>query len=81
MNTARVRSHFHKLIDRIENEELLARLYEALSNSTRSESKLWKSLSREEHEEVLKAFEESENEENLVSHRVVREKYKKWLTK
>ncbi|HEY5615183.1 MAG TPA: hypothetical protein VIL52_04105 [Bacteroidota bacterium] len=80
-NTSRVKRQFHKLIDTIENNELLTRLYEALSNSSRPESKLWKSLSKQEREEVLYAFEESEYNANVVSHGVVREKHKKRLTK
>lgn len=81
MNTSQIKKQFHTLIDKIENKELLEHLYHALSNSSRTESKLWKSLSKEERLEVLRAFEESEYDSNLVSHRVVLEKHKKWLTK
>ena len=76
-----VRNNLHTLIDKIDDAKFLGRFYEALSHSTKKNTKLWKSLSDEEREEVLKAFAESERRENLISHTAVRKKHQKWLSK
>jgi len=81
MDVAIMKNNIHRIIDKISNEQLLQRLYSALRNTSRKESVLWKTLTPEEQEEALKAFEESENSRNLVSHRTVKARYSKWLTR
>jgi hypothetical protein len=68
------------LIDSIDNEHLLLRFYDLMKSRTISkEGKLWSRLTKEEQEELLIAFEESEKEENLLSHDEMMKKHKKWL--
>jgi TRAP-type C4-dicarboxylate transport system substrate-binding protein len=81
MNTTTIKPNFHQLIDNIEDEHLLEQFYNALVYSSERENKLWNSLSSEEQKEVLQAYEESEQEENLLSHAMVKEQHKQWLTK
>lgn len=67
METIELRSNIHKIVDRIQNEQLLQTIYDFLK--VREENKpgaIWESLTTEQKQEVLLAYEESENEVNLV---------------
>jgi hypothetical protein len=80
MNTIELKNNFHHLIDSIDNEHLLLRFYDLMKSRTISkDGKLWSRLTKEEQEELLIAFEESEKEENLLSHDEMMKKHKKWL--
>ncbi len=68
METVELKSSIHKIIDRIQSEQLLQTLYDFLRVHESSKSgQLWNSLTEDQKQEVLLAFEESENEDNLVS--------------
>lgn len=68
MTAIELKSNLHKVIDRIQNEELLQAIYDFLKTRENSQSgKLWKSLSKEQKEELLASYEKSENDENLIS--------------
>ena len=81
MKTGSIKTNFHKLIDMIENESKLSQFYQALLYSAKKEGKLWNTLTKKEQEELMLAYEESNDEANLVSHEKVKAKYKKWLSK
>ncbi len=81
MSTTAIKSNFHKLIDKIDNENLLRQFYQALLSSTRKERKLWDSLTKEEQEDLLLSYEESFDEKNLIQWNDVKEEYKKWPSK
>ncbi len=80
MNTFELKKNFHKLIDSIDNEDLLFNFYELITKHiSGNNGKLWKGLSKKEQEELLLALEESNEPNNLVSHDEMKNKYKKWL--
>lgn len=80
MDLLRLKKDFHKLIDDINNEQLLLEFYSLIRKRIASrDGKLWKSLTKEELEELNLAFEESENPGNLISQEDILRKYKKWL--
>ncbi len=80
MNTIELKKDFHNLIDSIDNENLLSDFYALIKRRiSAKEGKLWKGLTKKEQEELYLAFEESENPENLISHKEMRKKHKKWL--
>ncbi len=80
MNTVELKKDFHNLIDSIDNETLLSDFYILLKKIISSkEGKLWKSLTKKEQEELNLSFNESKNPKNLISHKDMREKHKKWL--
>ena len=81
MSTTAIKSNFHKLIDKIDNENLLRQFYQALLSSTKKEGKLWDSLTKEEQEDLLLSYEESFDEKNLIQWNDVKEEYKKWPSK
>lgn len=78
----RIKEDFHKLIDKIEDEEVLKgyfKLIQRLNNNQTGE--LWNTLSAEEKEELLLSYEESSEPNNLVSHDDVKKQHAKWLGK
>jgi hypothetical protein len=80
MTTLELKNSFHHLIDSIDNENLLLKFYDLMKSRTSSkEGNLWSRLTNEEQEELLSAFKESENEENIISHNEIMKKHKKWL--
>jgi len=80
MNTIELKNNFHILIDTIENENILLNFYELLKNRvSKTNGKLWDSLTDSEKQELLLSIEESNDEANLISDETIKEKYKKWL--
>jgi hypothetical protein len=80
MTTLELKNNFHQLIDSIENENLLLKFYDLMRNrSIAKEGNLWSRLSKEEQHDLLSAFNESENEENLINQNEMMKKHKKWL--
>jgi hypothetical protein len=69
MGTVELKSNLHELIDKIDNPNLLQSLYDILSVCSNSQpGAMWKSLSDDQKDEVLKAYEESNDPENLIPH-------------
>jgi len=80
MNTIELKKNFHNLIDSIDNESLLIHLYEIMKSKTDTKAgELWGRLSKNEQEELLAAFEESESPDNLVDFDTMKNKHEKWL--
>jgi len=67
MSTIELKSSIHKIVDRIQSEQLLQTIYDFLkTNESSNTGKLWKSLSDEQRREVLLSFDESEDNEGLI---------------
>ena len=66
MQLVEIRSEFHPLIDRINDPEILEQFLNALNSSVDRRSSVWDSLTEEQRQGVLDAYEESENDENLI---------------
>lgn len=72
-----MRSGIHEIVDRIQNEQLLQTLYDFLKvRESHKPGGLWNSLTEEQKQEVLLAYEESEDETNLVDREEVFKKAK-----
>ena len=68
MRTVDIKSDLHKIVDRIESEQLLNTLYDFLkSREDQKNGELWNSLSEEQKKEVLLAYEESKDADNLIN--------------
>jgi hypothetical protein len=77
MSTVELKSILHQLIDGIQNAQLLESLHDLLSERKNAKAgTLWNSLSNDQKKEVMDAFEESENSENLTPHSNILAKYK-----
>jgi hypothetical protein len=80
MKQSDIRTNLHQLIDEIENDQLLIKLYDLLSKSKdQNEGDLWNQLSDEQRKELLISESESKYKENLVDHEKQKAKHKKWL--
>ena len=75
MKIKELRSEFHSLIDQIEDPIILEQFYNGLSKSVESGHSLWDSLTPEQQQGVLLAYEESEDENNLVSLAEIKSKF------
>jgi hypothetical protein len=80
MTTVELKSNFHKLIDNINNENVLYKFYEIIEKTKESkEGSLWARLSPNEQQELIMIEKESRLAENLISHSKMINKHKKWL--
>ncbi|MCK4664951.1 MAG: hypothetical protein KAT68_18925 [Bacteroidales bacterium] len=80
MDSIELRNNFHNLINNIKNDVLLMRFYDIMIRAENTEEgKLMGRLTKEEYEELMLAYKESEDEENLISHEEIKKKHKKWL--
>jgi hypothetical protein len=76
----RTREDFHRLIDQIEDETVLKAYFKLIESlSLNQKGKLWSELTIEEREELILSYEESFNQENLLSHDEVKKQHSKWL--
>ena len=82
MSLANLKTDFHQLIYKIENEELLFSFYQLLVQRSQSKNgQLWESLTDKEKNELLLADEESKDSNNWISDEEVRLKQQQWLRK
>ena len=66
MGTIELKSNLHKIVDKINNEELLRTIYDFLKVRENSEEgQIWRTLSEEQKNEVYLSYEESEDDSNL----------------
>lgn len=78
----KTKEDFHKLIDSIENEQVLKSYYELIQKLNNSETGMpWESLTQVEKEELLISAEESKDHDNWISHSAVKNQHSKWLKK
>ena len=72
-----MKSNLHKMVDRIKDERLLRAIYSFLKVRENSEdSRMWDSLTDEQKKEVFLAYDESEDDANLIEDKDVWKKLK-----
>ena len=82
MGTTDLKKEFHDLIDNIDNERILMSFYDIIkSKVSTSDGQLWGRLNKQEQDELMMAFEESENPNQLIDHDIMKKKHSKWLSK
>ena len=76
MGTTELKSDLRKILDRIEDEQLLRTIYDFLKQSENAEAgQIWKTLTDEQRKEVYASYEESKDDKNLTSWEEVMKKY------
>ncbi len=76
MGTIELKSDLRKILDRIEDEQLLRALYDFLKQSEGAEGgQIWKTLTAEQKKEVYASYEKSKNYNSLTSWDDVKKKY------
>jgi hypothetical protein len=83
MSIQEIKANFHQLIDQMENEELLKKVYHLLKDYPQEDGSadFWDDLSDQQQAEIDTALEESEHEENLIPHDKVKREARQWLKK
>ncbi len=67
MGTIELKSSIHKIVEGIDNEQLLQTLHDFLkAREANKPGDLWESLSYQQKNEVLVAFQESEEKYHLI---------------
>ena len=67
MGTLELKSNLHQIVDRIDDDRLLRAIFSFLKERENSaDSRIWDSLTDEQKKEVLLAYDESEDEANLI---------------
>lgn len=79
MDTSTIKTDLHKVIDELDDKKLLERFYQEIITLVSNSKKIWSKLSKKQQQDVLKSFEESKNQNNLVNHDSVMNKYKDLL--
>ena len=80
MNALEIKTNFHHLIDQINNEHLLIKLYRIMEQaSSTAEGQLWSRLTEAEQIELLKIEQEVLSDSNLISNEQMQTKHQKWL--
>ena len=76
MGTIELKSDLHKILDKIENEQLLQTIYDFLKQGEAAEEgQIWKTLTEEQKKEVYLSYEESQDDKNLIDWDTVKKKY------
>lgn len=76
MGTVEMKSDLHKILDKIENEQLLRTVYDFLKQSENvEEGQIWKTLTEEQKREVYLSYEESQDDKNLIDWEDIKKKF------
>ncbi|HEY8938122.1 MAG TPA: hypothetical protein VIM65_23025 [Cyclobacteriaceae bacterium] len=76
MGTVELKSDLHRILDNIENEQLLRTIYDFLKQKENvREGQIWKMLTEEQKKEVYLSYKESEDDKNLKSWDDIKKKY------
>jgi hypothetical protein len=76
MGALELKSDLHKILDKIENEQLLRTIYDFLKQGlTNIEGQNWQTLTEEQKKQVYLSYEESKDEKNLINWDDLKKKY------
>jgi thiamine pyrophosphate-dependent acetolactate synthase large subunit-like protein len=81
MNELELKAILHERIVGIQTKKCLERVLDAIDKIQGEEEDWWDDLSEEQQARLEKAIEESKDPKNLISHKKVKKKMKKWLGK
>ncbi|HAQ20798.1 MAG TPA: hypothetical protein DCR40_16430 [Prolixibacteraceae bacterium] len=80
MNALEIKINFHQLIDQINNDQLLIKLYRIMEQaSSTPDGQLWNRLSESEQIELLRIEGEVQSDQNLIPNQQMQTKHQKWL--
>jgi hypothetical protein len=76
MGTIELKSNLIKILEKTDNEQLLRTIYDFLKQGENKEiGQIWKTLSKDQKQEVYESYEESENNANLNNWEDIKKKY------
>ncbi|MEX8548282.1 MAG: hypothetical protein V5804_11830 [Mucilaginibacter sp.] len=72
MKATELRSAIHRIVKATENEQVLQACYDFLKlKQNEKDDSIWKSLNEEQQDEILLAYEESNQSKNLIDAKTV----------
>jgi len=72
MGAVELKSNIHRIVDKTQDESLLQIIYDFLTVKNKNkDGKLWASLTQTEREELLSAYQESDDEKNLLDRNIL----------
>ncbi len=76
MGTIELKSDLLKILNKIEDEQLLRTVYEFLKEGENTEQgQIWKTLTEDQKKEVYSSYEESQDDKNLIAWEDIKKKY------
>jgi hypothetical protein len=76
----KIKDDFHHLIETIDDEQLLKSYFQLIQTmNSNLDGSLWSLLNEDQKNELLIAYDESFDEQNLLSHEQVKSQHEKWL--
>ena len=76
MSTAELKSDLSKMLEKIDDEQLLRTIYEFLKQGIdEEEGKFWKTLTEDQKRRVYESYEQSKDAKNLISWETLKKKY------
>jgi len=76
MGTIELKSDLMRILEKIDDEQLLRTIYDFLKQGENTEvGQIWKTLTQEQKKEVYASYEESEDDKNLKGWDEVKKKY------
>ena len=76
MGTVELKLDLHRILENIDNEQLLRTIHEFLKERENSkEGQIWSTLSEEQKKEVYLSYEDSEEDKNLKRWEDIKKKY------
>ena len=80
MNAIEIKTNFHHLIDQIDDDQLLIKLYHIMEQVSSSvDGQLWGRLTEAEQIELLKIESEVQSDADLITNEQMQTKHQKWL--
>ena len=84
MNVLELKGSIHDAVAHVEDKsmlELIHRMIKGLLSGDKVDNRFWEDLNEEQRAEIELAFEESEQEDNLITHEEATKMFEKWLKK
>ena len=76
MSTTELRSNLSRLLEKINDEQLLRTVYDFLKQgNNEEEGTFWKTLTEEEKQRVYESYEQSKDDTNLIAWDTLKKKY------
>ncbi|MBS1545067.1 MAG: hypothetical protein JST14_15630 [Bacteroidetes bacterium] len=76
MSTAELKSDLSKMLENIDDEQLLRTIYEFLKQGTKEEEgRFWKTLTEDQKRRVYESYEQSKDDKKLIAWDTIKKKY------
>lgn len=78
MKLTELKSEFHRLIDETNDPQIVEQFFDAMTQTLRNQGSIWQTLTADQQNDVIAAYEESKNTSDLISLDELKAKYANW---